>query len=841
MNTPYPAAPACRARAQSPLALDRLLRYHEPIETRPAGRGRTTVLEGALNLSPLPLAVFVVDAEGRITSWNKACEKLAGYTAADIRHQTLARIVEFDTPDSPALSVAARADIDSTGNLICANGNRMPVRITVAPQSYDADLPGSFSVIMIPRNGHGPSRYSLIQDLPVADIIEGLPCVFYVIDQSGHLLLWNHQLEEALEMSSEEMPTCHVEGFFDEKERPLIVKKILAAFDHQSSSHEAELVGKHGKRTTFLFHCVRTNLGNLPCVFGTGLDITARKQSEQGMRVRERAIYSSVNAIIITCYADGKNHIEYVNPAFEQMTGYTLAEIKGCDPRFMRIEGCDVHEHQRIHDALERRTSVRSVLRNRRKNGEIFWNDLRIDPVIDLDGEVTHFVAVSNDITEARHYERRLHHLAHHDPLTGLANRTLLQDELKRAIEFALSNELLGALAFLDLDNFKYINDNFGHEAGDVVLREIASRLRASVREGDTVARVGGDEFVLVIRDQPSTQHVADLVERIRRSVGAPITVAGKEIVAGTSIGVSLFPLDGDNVDRVMRAADAAMYHAKSLGKNNCQFYSTELNQIVHRHLLLEASLSRAIRNDELTLDYQPKVDLRTGKVIGAEALVRWRHPEHGLVSPEEFIPVAEETGLIVPLGEWVLAQACGTAKTLRALGIDDFVISINLSARQLRQRQFARHLAEVLERHGVDPHMLELEVTESQLMDRPQEAKQALAELKSLGVRLSIDDFGTGYSSLSQLQKFPVDVIKIDRSFLGGGLQDGPAVITRAIIALGHSLKLKVIAEGVETLEQLAFLRQHDCDQMQGYYFSPALPQDKLQAMVCNDARLPG
>jgi len=818
-----------------------LLRYHGPIETRPAGRGRTTVQEGALNLSPLPLAVFVVDAEGTITSWNKACEKLAGYTAADIRHQTLARIVAFDDPDGAALPVAARTDIESSGSLICADGKRLPVRITVAPQSYDLDLPGSFSVIMIPRNGHGPSRYSLIQDLPVADIIEGLPCVFYVIDQSGHLLLWNHQLEEALEMSSEELPTTNVKYFFDEKERPAIVEKILTAFDRGGSAHEAELVGKHGKRTAFLFHCVATSLGSLPCVFGTGLDITARKQSEQGMRVRERAIYSSVNAIVITCYTDGRNQIEYVNPAFEQMTGYTLAEIKGRDPRFMRVEGCDVHEHQRIHDALERQTSVRSVLRNQRKNGEIFWNDLRIDPVINVDGEVTHFVAVMNDITEARHYERRLHHLAHHDPLTGLANRTLLQDELKRAIEFAVGNELLGALAFLDLDNFKYINDNFGHEAGDVVLREIASRLRASVREDDTVARVGGDEFVLVIRDQPSTQHVADLVERIRRSVGAPITVAGKEILPGTSIGVSLFPLDGDNVDRVMRAADAAMYHAKSLGKNNCQFYSTELNQVVHRHLLLEASLSRAIRNDELTLDYQPKVDLRTGKVIGAEALVRWRHPEHGLVSPEEFIPVAEETGLIVPLGEWVLAQACGTLKTLRALGIGDFVISINLSARQLRQRQFARHLAEVLEGHGVDPRMLELEVTESQLMDRPLEATQALAELKALGVRLSIDDFGTGYSSLSQLQKFPVDVIKIDRSFLDGGPDDSHAVITRAIIALGHSLKLEVIAEGVETQEQLAFLRQHDCDQMQGYYFSPALPQDKLQAMVCSDARLPG
>ena len=792
-----------------------------------------------MNLSPLPLAVFVVDAAGVITSWNRACEMLAGYTASDIRHQTLDRVVEFDDAGD-GVSMAARADAESVGFLLCANGHRLPVRVTVAPQSYDPGQPGAYSVIVIPRNGHGPPRYSLIQDLPVADIIEGLPCVFYVIDQSGHLLLWNHQLEEALEMSSEELPTSNVKFFFDEKERPMIVQKILDAFDYGSSSHEAELISKHGKRTTFLFHCARTSLGSLPCVFGTGLDIEARKRTEQGLRVRERAMFSSVNAILITCCEGGDNKIEYVNPAFEQITGYTLAEIKGRNPRFMRIEGCDVSEHKRIHDALVHKESVRSVLRNARKNGEVFWNDLRIDPVTNIDGEVTHFVAVINDITEARYYERRLHHLAHHDPLTGLANRTLLQDQLKQAIDHALEYGVLGALAFLDLDNFKHINDNFGHEAGDVVLQEIASRLKANVREHDTVARVGGDEFVLVINDQPSTERVADLVERIRRSVRAPIDVAGREIVPGTSIGVSLFPLDGDSVDRVMRAADAAMYHAKALGKNNAQFYTAELNQIVHQHLMLEANLSRAIRNDEMMLGYQPKVDLRTGKVVGAEALVRWRHPEQGMISPDEFIPVAEETGLIVPLGEWVIAEACGALKALRALGIDDFVISVNLSARQLRQRQFARHLAEVLKRHGVDPHMLELEVTESQLMDRPAEATEALAELKTLGVRLSIDDFGTGYSSLSRLQKFPVDFIKIDRSFLGGGLHDGHAVITRAIIALGHNLKMKVIAEGVETFEQLAFLRAHHCDQMQGYYFSAALSQEKLQEMVCNDDRLP-
>jgi diguanylate cyclase (GGDEF)-like protein/PAS domain S-box-containing protein len=793
-----------------------------------------------MNLSPLPLAVFVVDEAGTISTWNKASEKLAGYTAADIGGQPLERIIAFDNPDAMPPSMGERADGEFTGHMHCVDGRRLPVRITFAPQSLDTGMARLYTVIVVPRNGIVAPRYALIQDLPVADIIDGLPCVFYVIDPSGRLLLWNRQLEAALESSSEEMTATDVQYFFDEHERPGIVQKILDAFGEGSSSHEAELVGKHGKRTTCLFHCARTKLGDLPCIFGTGLDISARKQTERDLRVRERAIFSSVNAIVITCRKDGDNLIEYVNPAFEALTGYTLAEVKGRDPRFMRIEGCDVGEQRRIHEALERRESVRAVLRNRRKNGETFWNELRIDPVAGMDGDVTHFVAVISDITEARHYERRLHHLAHHDPLTGLANRTLLQDRLKQAIDACRRDGTLGALAFLDLDNFKYINDNFGHDAGDAVLHAIADRLRDNVREDDTVARVGGDEFVIVIRDQPNAARVGDLVERVRRSIAVPIHAAGQEIVAGSSIGVSLFPRDGSSVDRVMRAADAAMYHAKTLGKNNCQFYSEGLNQVVHEHLQLEASLQRAIGNHEMLLDYQPKVDLRSGKVVGAEALVRWKHPEHGLMPPERFIPVAEETGLIVPLGEWVIAEACSALKALDALGIRDFVISVNLSTRQLRQRQFVDRLAATLRRHGVRPQSLELEVTESQLMDHPEDAMQALAGLKTLGVRLSIDDFGTGYSSLSHLQKFPVDFIKIDRSFLGDVGKDD-AVITRAIIALGHNLKLKVIAEGVETREQCDFLRDHGCDQIQGFYFSAGVPQGRLAEMVTRDVRMPG
>ena len=790
-----------------------------------------------MKLGSLPLAVFVVDAAGSIVGWNRACEELTGFRAEDLRSRTLDDFVELDEAEKRAALISEHNNADAPGQLKCADGRLISVRITVTPHSVDPAQPGRYSIIVVPRGSQSPSRYGVLQDLPVADVIEGLPCVFYVIDQSSHLLLWNHQLEDTLEMTSDELAAHSVDRFFQDSTWPSIQQKIREAFEQGTSSHEAELIGKRGKRTTCLFNCARTSLAGVPCVFGTGLDITARKSAEQSLRIRERAIYSSVNAIVITCCDEGEHRIEYVNPAFEQLTGYTLAEIKGRDPRFMRVHDCDVAEHQRIREALKRKQSVRAVLRNVKKNGDIFWNDLRIDPVTNLDGEVTHFVAVINDITAAKHYERRLHHLAHHDPLTGLANRTLLNERLKAAISDALRDKLSGALAFIDLDNFKHVNDSFGHDAGDAVLVEISRRIRDNMRGDDTVARVGGDEFVVVLTEQPGCEHVADLMARIRNSVGAPIIAGGQEILTSASIGVSMFPRDGDNVDRIMRAADAAMYHAKTLGKNNCQFYSPALNQAVRQRLQLEASLSNAITHNQLVLGYQPKIDVRTALVVGAEALVRWNHPEKGLISPDKFIPIAEETGLIVPLGEWVLNEACGALKTLASMGMPDFVISVNLSARQLRNRNFAGCLADTLRRHGVPPHMLELEVTESQLMDNPAEATESLGQLKALGVRLSIDDFGTGYSSLSHLQKFPVDYIKIDRSFLRE-IGDGDAVITRAIVALGHNLNMKVIAEGVETAEQLAFLRDLSCDQVQGFYFSPALPREVLQDLVCSGAR---
>ena len=794
-----------------------------------------------MNHSPLPVALLLINAQGSIESWNKACADLAGYGTANLRGHPLGRLLEFDGQPVHAVSLPflhSAGDVNMTGKLLCRDGRKVAVRITAARQSPDGAAPGDYSIIVMPLSDGLPRRHGLLDDLSLADVIEGLPCLFYVIDRAGKLVSWNRQLEATLGMTSAEISMCDISSFFSSKDGPIVQENIRKAFASGHSSHEAELIGMHGKHTACLFRCVRSTLGATPCIFGTGLDISARKKNELHMLVRERAMVSSVNAIVIACCKGSEFHIEYVNPAFEKMTGYGLDEIKGRDPAFMCMKDTDVDEQRCIRKALARKQSIQTVLRNLRKSGEIFWNDLHLDPVLDADGEVTHFVGVFNDITEARHYERRLHHLAHHDPLTGLANRSLLHDRLQDSIDNARRTGALGALVFIDIDNFKHINDTFGHASGDVVLRCIAERLRHHLRDDDTVARVGGDEFVLLMTNQSSVHHVTDLVERIRASVSAPIHSGGKEIMTGSSIGVSLFPENGVLAEQIMRAADAAMYHAKTLGKNNCQFYSPELNQAVHDRLLLEASLTRAIRNQEMFLGYQPKIDLRTGKMVGAEALVRWQHPEQGVVMPGAFIGAAEETGLIVPLGEWVLETACAELERLAALGFNDFVISVNLSARQLRQRHFIDKVAATLAHYHLTPGTLELEVTESQLMDDPAQAVAALVALKSLGVKLSIDDFGTGYSSLAYLQKFPVDYIKIDRSFLLE-VTRGNDIITRAIIALGHNLKLKVIAEGVETRAQRDFLRSYDCDQMQGFYFSAAMKADALTAMLARDARM--
>jgi len=427
---------------------------------------------------------------------------------------------------------------------------------------------------------------------------------------------------------------------------------------------------------------------------------------------------------------------------------------------------------------------------------------------------------------ERKRYQVQLEHQANYDALTGLPNRNLLHDRLRQAV-YSQRNPRAIAVVFMDLDHFKFVNDSLGHSVGDKLLKAMGERLRSVLREGDTVGRVGGDEFVLILNDQSNEEVIFRAMQRISAKVAEPIEIDGQELYVTCSAGISLYPQDGPDVDTLLKNADAAMYRAKEHGRSNFQFYTSEMNERVNERLSLEHALRRALERREFLLHYQQKNDLRSGQIIGAEALVRWNHPEWGLVRPARFIPVAEETGLIVPLGEWVLREACRQAREWMDRGLEPGVVAVNLSARQFRQEGLVRAVSRVLEETRLDPAALEFELTESMVMHNVETAITTLQGLKSLGVALSVDDFGTGYSSLSYLRQLPVDTLKIDRSFvrdIGAGENPDDGVIAQAIISLGHSLRLKVIAEGVETDAQLRFLKRHGCDELQGFLYGEAV-----------------
>ena len=436
---------------------------------------------------------------------------------------------------------------------------------------------------------------------------------------------------------------------------------------------------------------------------------------------------------------------------------------------------------------------------------------------------------------ERKHYQEQLEHQANYDPLTGLPNRSLLHDRLKRAV-FTQRNAQPIAVVFIDLDNFKFINDSLGHSAGDALLTGVAERLHSIVREGDTVARLGGDEFVLILTEQARGDVVFRALQRILDEVSEPMMIGGQELCITCSAGVSLYPQDGRDVESLLKNADAAMYRAKERGRNNFQFYTAEMNAHAKERFALENDLRRALERDELLLHYQPKIDLATGAIVGAEALVRWQHPEQGLILPDRFISIAEDTGLIVPIGEWVVRTACVQNRAWLQAGLPPIAVSVNLSVRQFHQEGLVKMVERILNETGLAASYLEMELTESMVMHNAEQAIEILAALKKLGVRLSVDDFGTGYSSLNYLRRLPIDTLKIDRSFVQDidSEDEEEGILARVIISLGHSLKLKVIAEGVETAEELKFLRACGCDEVQGYYFSrPVAPPAFAQLLT--------
>jgi diguanylate cyclase (GGDEF)-like protein/PAS domain S-box-containing protein len=551
--------------------------------------------------------------------------------------------------------------------------------------------------------------------------------------------------------------------------------------------------------------------------------IVNQRRAEQAQRLAATVFSASTSAICIT---DADERIVAANPALTTITGYAQGEVIGETPRLFSAA------RQSDDPALDSWARIAAYgvwqgeVRQRRKNGEIFPAWLTITAVKNADARVTHYTGSFDDISERKQSEAHIHFLAHHDALTRLPNRLLLEDRIRRALAKSRRDGTYTAVLFLDLDRFKLINDTLGHGTGDQLLTRVAARLSRVLRETETVARLGGDEFIIVIPDVADVESVALVAEKVLAVVAEPELIDKRPLHVTPSIGISIYPQDGADVHSLLRSADTAMYHAKERGRNNFQFFTEDMNQAVLERVSIENDLRIAIVRGEFELFYQPQVDSRSGEITGMEALIRWHHPQRGLVAPNRFIPIAEETGLIVPIGEWVLREACRQAKRWHDAGQSGLRISVNLSARQLQQGDLGEQIAAILAASNLQPQTLELELTESLLMDDPLTAVKLLHALTALGVRIAIDDFGTGYSSLAYLKRFPVSRLKIDRSFVRDLSTDAnDAAIVQAVVAMAESLKMEVIAEGVETVEQLRFLAAHGCFAVQGFLFSRPLP----------------
>jgi len=564
-------------------------------------------------------------------------------------------------------------------------------------------------------------------------------------------------------------------------------------------------------------------------------DITTRKRAEEQLRLAGEVFQSSGEAIVIT---DGDMRILSVNPAFTTVSGYSADEALGQTP-YGLSRGIRSQERDReIWTRVWEQGYWQGEVWDRRRNGDVYPKWLSVSVVRDSNGRPVNYIEIFSDISERKEREERVRHLAHHDFLTDLPNRVLLNDRITQAISMAERNRTQAAVMFLDLDRFKNVNDSLGHSVGDKLLQEVARRLRGSMRSSDTVSRQGGDEFVILIPDMADAADVARAAQKVLDAVAQPYSIDGHELATTPSIGISVYPNDGRDVETLLKNADAAMYHAKESGRNNYQFFTPDMNTRALERLSLERSLRRAIDRAELRLHYQPQYDVRTRQIVGVEALIRWEHPDFGLLPPGRFIRFAEETGLILSMGEWVLREACRQNRAWQAQGLPPVRVAVNISAVQFRNTTLSHTVDSALKEAGLDSRWLVLEVTESVIMQDVERVTDSLEQLKALGLELAIDDFGIGYSSLSYLKRFPIDRLKIDQSFVRDITSDkDDAAITSAIIGLTRNLGLRTIAEGVETREQLEFLQLHGCDEAQGFLFSKPLPPEECTAILGAEA----
>ncbi|MDT8879238.1 EAL domain-containing protein [Halomonas saccharevitans] len=656
------------------------------------------------------------------------------------------------------------------------------------------------------------------------------PDAVFSMDLKGHFVSANDHCAALTGYAVEALLGSHFSEFLQADDLAAVQQKVELTAAGEPCRYELKVPHRDGT----LHWLDLTTLpvvvdGRITGIYGIAKDVTRRREYEIRLRILERGVEASVNGVLIADASLPGLPIIYANDAFQRMTGYARAEIIGRNARFLQGSETDALAVQKIRRELAQHREVHVTLCNYRKDGTPFWNDLYISPVRDDHGRVTHYVGIQHDISEQKAYEAHLAYHAGHDALTGLANRTLLEDRLVHDAELARRQGMRLAVLFLDLDEFKPINDSLGHAVGDELLRGVSQRLSAAMRPGDTLARLGGDEFVVLLPDLHDPTQADTVAERLLSIVARPYRVGEHELSLSCSIGIAVSTAEMEQPLELIQQADMAMYRAKQQGRNACQWFSPEIIHRMGDRVALRNELQEAIEARDFELHYQPLID-REGRVAGVEALLRWPHPVRGFVSPADFIPLAEETGQIIPISEWVLARACRDLSQLDRAGHGSLNVAVNLSPLQFHRASFLGNLRETLAVTGLPAPQLSLELTEGVLMDDTEGAIATLHALREMGVGVAIDDFGTGFSSLSYLKNLPIDRVKIDRSFVSGVAHSAEdAAIIQGIISMAHHLGLKVVAEGIEQEQQHHLLSAHGCDLFQGYHFARPMPLESL------------